>query len=309
MRSMAMPPPRATQVSGILGHHHRQTGLRGNQPVEVAQQRTATGEHDPALGDIRREFRRRLLQRRLHRLHDGGQGILQRFENLVAVEREASRHALGQVAPAHVDLAHFAARKGAADLLLDLLGGGIADQRAVASAHVGDDGLVEAVAAEAHRIGVDHAVEGDDGDFRGAAADVHDHAAGGLLDLETGADRRGHGLLDQAHFPGAGAQRGFADRAALDLRGLAGHADQHPGLGRMKRVSCTLAMKCWSIFSVTWKSAMTPSLSGRIAVMLPGVRPSMRLASMPTASMVFWPLCMRIATTEGSSSTMPWPRT
>ena len=42
---------------------------------------------------------------------------------------------------------------------------------------------------------------------------------------------------------------------------------------------CTLLMKWCSIFSVTSKSAMTPSLSGRMAVMLPGVRPSMALAS------------------------------
>ena len=68
-------------------------------------------------------------------------------------------------------------------------------------------------------------------------------------------------------------------------------------------------MKCCSIFSVTWKSAITPSFSGRMAVILPGVRPSMRLASMPTASMVFWPLWTRIATTEGSFSTMPLSRT
>ncbi len=45
------------------------------------------------------------------------------------------------------------------------------------------------------------------------------------------------------------------------------------GLGRKKRPSCTLWMKCWSIFSVTVKSAITPSFSGRMAVMLPGVRP------------------------------------
>ena len=59
--------------------------------------------------------------------------------------------------------------------------------------------------------------------------------------------------------------------------------------------------------SVVSKSAMTPSLSGRIATMLPGVRPIIFFASAPTARMlpVFW----LIATTEGSLSTMPLPRT
>jgi hypothetical protein len=41
-------------------------------------------------------------------------------------------------------------------------------------------------------------------------------------------------------------------------------------------------MKCRSICSVTSKSAITPSFSGRIAEIVPGVRPSMRLASTPT---------------------------
>src|SRR5215210_4765767 len=66
-------------------------------------------------------------------------------------------------------------------------------------------------------------------------------------------------------------------------------------------------MKCRSISSVTSKSAITPSLSGRMAEIVPGVRPSIRLASIPTA----WtsPVRESIATTEGSESTMPRPRT
>ena len=39
-----------------------------------------------------------------------------------------------------------------------------------------------------------------------------------------------------------------------------------------------------SIASVMSKSAITPDFIGRIAIMLPGVRPSMRFASAPTAS-------------------------
>ena len=66
-------------------------------------------------------------------------------------------------------------------------------------------------------------------------------------------------------------------------------------------------MKCRSISSVTSKSAITPSFSGRMAWIVPGVRPSMRLASIPTA----WtsPVRESTATTEGSDSTIPRPRT
>src|SRR5213593_3346129 len=47
---------------------------------------------------------------------------------------------------------------------------------------------------------------------------------------------------------------------------------------------CAFVMKCRSIFSAISKSAITPSFIGRMAMMLPGVRPSIFLASAPTAS-------------------------
>ena len=56
------------------------------------------------------------------------------------------------------------------------------------------------------------------------------------------------------------------------------------------------------------KSAITPSFMGRMAVMLPGVRPSIFLASMPTASTFCWPLfSFCTATTDGSLTTIPFP--
>ena len=83
------------------------------------------------------------------------------------------------------------------------------------------------------------------------------------------------------------------------------------GLGRRNLFWWALWMKCWSIFSVTVKSAMTPSFRGRMAWMFPGVRPSMLLAASPTAAMFFappGPRSWRMATTDGSLSTIPWPR-
>src|ERR1051326_8262031 len=58
--------------------------------------------------------------------------------------------------------------------------------------------------------------------------------------------------------------------------------------------------------SVTLKSAMTPSRIGLMAVMLPGVRPSISFASLPTASICA--LTVLNATMEGSLRTMPRPR-
>src|SRR3989440_4590113 len=66
-------------------------------------------------------------------------------------------------------------------------------------------------------------------------------------------------------------------------------------------------MKYRSICSVVSKSAITPCRSGRIARIEAGVRPIIRLASAPTACTS--PLNSSTATTEGSKTTIPSPRT
>src|SRR5712691_2672666 len=69
---------------------------------------------------------------------------------------------------------------------------------------------------------------------------------------------------------------------------------------------CAFLMKYVSIFSVTSKSAITPSFIGLMATMLPGVRPSMSFASLPTASTR--PFTLLMATMDGSLTTIPLPR-
>src|SRR5580704_17197221 len=64
-------------------------------------------------------------------------------------------------------------------------------------------------------------------------------------------------------------------------------------------------MKYVSIFSVTLKSAITPSFIGLMATTFPGVRPSISFASRPTATTS--PLFLLIATIEGSLTTIPLP--
>jgi len=70
----------------------------------------------------------------------------------------------------------------------------------------------------------------------------------------------------------------------------------------MRRL-CAFWMKYVSIFSVTLKSAMTPSFMGLMATTLPGVRPSISLASRPTATTA--PEVLLMATIEGSLTTTP----
>src|SRR6266849_2378994 len=68
---------------------------------------------------------------------------------------------------------------------------------------------------------------------------------------------------------------------------------------------CAFWMKCVSIFSVTLKSAITPSFIGLMATTFPGVRPSISFASRPTATTS--PVALLMATMEGSFTTIPLP--
>jgi len=68
----------------------------------------------------------------------------------------------------------------------------------------------------------------------------------------------------------------------------------------------------YHLFCAEYCGTEHSKMIGRIVVMLPGVLPSICLASLPTAWMVFLPLgppSWRMATTEGSSRTIPLPRT
>ena len=87
--------------------------------------------------------------------------------------------------------------------------------------------------------------------------------------------------------------------------------DGMPSSIRGRGISPTRSWTLWTkyliICSVTSKSLMTPSRSGRTAMMLAGVRPTIRLASAPIARTRF--VLASIATTDGSLITIPRSRT
>src|SRR5690606_30406091 len=163
-----------------------------------------------------------------HGLDDLGQGLLQGIQNLFTVQGERTGHAFGQITTTNVDLTHLQTFVSTADFVLDALGGGIADQAAVVTAHVGDDGFVEFVTTHPNRVGVDDAVQGDDGNFSGTAADVDNHGTAGFFYRQAGTDGRCHGLFNEEYFTSSGAQGGLTNGLAFNLGRLAGHAHQNP---------------------------------------------------------------------------------
>src|SRR5690606_8781947 len=137
----------------------------------------------------------------------------------------------GKVAALDLDLLHFGAGEGQADIFLDHFGGGFADQHAVVAADVVDDRLVELVAAHAHGAGIDHTAQRDDAHFRRAAADVYHHRTFGFRHRQVGADGSRHGLFDQINLRGACADGRLADGATLHLGRTAGDTDDDARAG------------------------------------------------------------------------------
>ena len=91
----------------------------------------------------------------------------------------------------------------AGNMLLQFLGGALADGDAVFVANMLEDLLIVVVTGHAHTGGLDLAAKAQHGDIRGAAADINDHAAVRQSDVDAGAEGSGNGLIDQVHLTGA----------------------------------------------------------------------------------------------------------
>ena len=145
----------------------------------VAQLRTAPGEHHAAVDDVGCQLGRTFLQRGAHRARHRHERLLHGLGDLAGTDLHDARQARHLVAPAHFHRAVLLHGQCAADGDLDLLGGLLADEHVVLLAHVIHDRLVEAVAAYTHAAPRHNVVHGDDRGLGGAAAHVHHHVAGG----------------------------------------------------------------------------------------------------------------------------------
>src|SRR5438309_11158484 len=96
--------------------------------VEVREERAAAGEDDPAVHDVRRQLRRRLVERRLDRLEDLRHRLVERAAYLLGREDDRLRQAGEHVAAPDLRLHLLAKVERGADLELDLLGGLLTDQ-------------------------------------------------------------------------------------------------------------------------------------------------------------------------------------
>src|SRR2546428_389112 len=109
----------------------------------------------------------------------------------------------------------------------NLLVGERTAEQVVFALQVGGKGLVHFIAGHAHGAAVNDSGERDDGDVRRAAADIHDHAAGGLGDGQARPDGGHHGLFNQIDFARFGPESRILHGALFHLGNLRRYADDN----------------------------------------------------------------------------------
>ena len=82
----------------------------------------------------------------------------------------------------------------------------------------------EYVTGHADGFLLDDTAQGNDGDLRGAAADIHHHIALGGFHVQADTEGCGHGFVDQVHVTAAGMFRRVTHRTDLHFRGAGGDA-------------------------------------------------------------------------------------
>ena len=92
------------------------------------------------------------------------------------------------------------------------------------------------VARHANTGGLDLAAQRQDSDIGGAAADINDHPAIGLGDVDAGTQCSGNGLIDQVDLTGTSGHHGLHHGITLNAGDGSGHADSHPGLDHVGAV-------------------------------------------------------------------------
>src|SRR5579864_1034779 len=214
----------------VVGDRDWQARFLANALVEILQERAAAGQNDAAVADVGGKFGRRAFEGDANRVQNRGDAFGKRFADFAVVNRDGARDAFDQIAALHLERKRLLERVRRADFNFNLLGGALTDEQIVFALQVMHYRLVHFVSGDAYRAGVNDAAHGNDGDVGRAAADVHHHVPGRLLDGQTGADGGGHGLLDEIDFAGARAIGGVLHGALFHRRNFAGNADDDAGM-------------------------------------------------------------------------------
>ena len=228
------------QDDGLEGHGRHANGDVGfafDALGEAAQQAATTNEVHAALQEVLGHFGWHLRQATRHRLNDLRNHFVDGKAHFLGGEVDVLGQAGDEVATAHLSTTFVGHRRSGTDLDLDLFGGAFTDRDAVLASHVRLDRCVDVEASDTDGFERNDATEADDRRFAGASTDVDDHVADGFIDRQLGADRRGHGLLDQLGIGGTRATGRIGDCTTLDFGDGRRHADDDLGSGETRNTN------------------------------------------------------------------------
>src|SRR5258708_7940857 len=225
------------ELPGAVGHGGErvvrdddgQAGLFGKELVDAADERAAAGHDKAAVHQVGGKLGRAALERGADGLDDGADGVTDGLADFLGGDVDGLEQAGDRVAALDLHRQLGLERVGGADGDLDLLRRALADEEVVGPLHVIDDGEVDLVARDADGLGKHDAVQRNDGDLRGAAADMIVDIGGGLGPPQAAAAGGGHGLEDGDDLAGAGVRGGFLHGALLDLGDAARNGDDDAG--------------------------------------------------------------------------------
>ena len=198
---------------------------------------TAAGQHDTIAEDIACQFRRGLFQHLMGRGADLLAEHHDRFVQVVSGNIHTHRQAGEQAAALDLHgLVEISLLGAAGHVLFQLFGGALANGNAVLVAHELEDLFVVVVAGHAHAGGLDLAAQRKHCNIGGAAADINDHAALRLGDVDAGAKGSGNGFVDQVHLTGTSGHHSLHHGIAFNAGNGGGHTDGHAGLDHVGAV-------------------------------------------------------------------------
>src|SRR5262245_6944613 len=202
---------------GILGQRYWHSGLVHQPLVDALQQCAASGEHDPALSYVGREFWWCPLECDAHGIDYSSYWIRKRFPDLFVGNCNCARDTFDQVPALDLHLQGLFERVCRAQLDFYGFSSQLANQEIVLAFYVLDYGFVELVSGDPYGSRIDDSRQRYDCYISGAAADVDNHVAIGLGNGQSGAYGGCHRFRHEIYLGGFGPIGSVLNSPALYL--------------------------------------------------------------------------------------------
>ena len=194
-----------------------------NEVANPPHQGPTAGQHDAAINDVGCQLRRGAFERALHRFNNHVEGLSDGLTKIPGLELNRARQTRQQVQATHIHhrLIEVVVWECGTDSNLDVFCGALTHHQVVNLFEMDTDRIADFITGNANGFTQHSATKAEHRHFGGSTADIHNHRANWLSHRQTSTNRRGHGLIDEMHFPGTG-QAGLTHGAALHTGDTAG---------------------------------------------------------------------------------------